>query len=331
MKNKKLKIFLNYVAGPLLFAWLAFSIYRQVKQQPDLSASWEEIKASIFSREVWMPALVFILMIVNWSLEALKWRFAVKQVQPISFFRSLKAVFSGVSFSVSTPNRIGEYLGRVLHLKEGNRLKVISLTILCSFSQLIITLLFGLVSLWILEDKLIDSGISGWPAWIKMILTGGAIVFIFLTVLYFRLNSLVSWVIKWKWFNKYTWLINELGKLSATLLIKLLSFSFLRYLVFITQYLLLIKFFGLEIGLWQGFWSMALVFLVMSVIPNIALLEIVQKIFVTEKILGIFTSNILGIGLATTVIWVINLMIPAAIGSLLILGIKIFKKTNENN
>ena len=50
--------------------------------------------------------------------------------------------FSGVSFSVTTPNRSGEYLGRVLYMDEGNRLRVISLTILGSISQLIVTIFF---------------------------------------------------------------------------------------------------------------------------------------------------------------------------------------------
>jgi MFS family permease len=330
MKNTKLKIFINYVAGPVLFSWLALSVIGQIKQQPDLATSWTRIKESVFSYEVWTLILVFILMFLNWGLEAFKWRISVRSVQQISFFTALRAVLSGVSFSVTTPNRIGEYFGRVLYLREGNRLRVISLTMVCSLSQLIITILAGLVSLWVLEDRLVASGISGWPAWITMVLTGSILVLVFLTVLYFRLNRLAVWIDKLPWIKKYSWLIKELEKIDATLLFRLLSVSFLRYLIFIIQYILVIRFFGIEIGWWPCFWSMALVFLVMTIIPNIALFEIVQKVFVAEKVLGIFTTNTLGIGLATTTIWMINLLIPAAIGSLLIFGIKIFKKENEN-
>jgi uncharacterized membrane protein YbhN (UPF0104 family) len=327
--NKNIKNFINYVLGPLLFIWLSWSIFNQLKNQPNLEESWLKIKSSFSNPLLYNLIAVIILMLVNWSLEALKWKISVQQVQPVSFLKSLKAIFSGVSFSVTTPNRMGEYLGRVLYMNEGNRLKVISLTILGSISQLIITLLFGVAGLILLKGKIISSGLSGWPTWINLVITGSLIVLFFLTVFYFRLGWLIKWIDKLPWIKKYSWLINELEKLNATLLVKLLSVSALRYFVFGLQYYLLIRFFGVEVTWWQGFWSMAIVFFIMAVIPTIALFEIVQKLYVTREIFAIFTVNTLGIGLVTSTIWFINLVVPAVIGSLFILGIKIFRKENE--
>ena len=327
--NKNIKNFINYVLGPLLFIWLSWSIFNQLKNQPNLEESWQKIKSSFSSPLLYNLIAVIILMLVNWSLEALKWKISVQQVQPVSFLKSLKAIFSGVSFSVTTPNRMGEYFGRVLYMNEGNRLKVISLTILGSISQLIITLLFGVAGLILLKGKIISSGLSGWPTWINLVITGSLIVLFFLTVFYFRLGWLIKWIDKLPWIKKYSWLINELEKLNATLLVKLLSVSALRYFVFGLQYYLLIRFFGVEVTWWQGFWSMAIVFFIMAVIPTIALFEIVQKLYVTREIFAIFTANTLGIGLVTSTIWFINLVVPAVIGSLFILGIKIFRKENE--
>jgi MFS family permease len=224
---------------------------------------------------------------------------------------------------------MGEYAGRVLYMDEGNRLRVISLTMLGSMSQLIITLLFGLTGLLLLKNKIVESGLSGWPTWINLILSGGAAALIFLTVFYFRLGWLVKWITKLPAAKKYGWLISELEKVSAALLVKLLSLSALRYAVFGIQYYLLFCFFGVEVGWWQGFWATAVVFFIMAVIPTIALFEIVQKVYITKEIFAIFTVNTLGIGLVTATIWFINLVAPAAIGSLLILSIKIFKKGNE--
>ena len=187
--------------------------------------------------------LVFLLMFVNWSLEALKWKISVQNVQPVSFYTSLRAIFSGVSFSVTTPNRMGEYVGRVLYMNEGNRLKVISLTVLGSLSQLIITVFFGLLALAILRPAIVQSGLSGWPAWISVLLTGTSIAFLVLTVFYFRIGWLIKWIDKIPAIKKYFWLVNELGKTDTTLLIRLLSISLLRYFVFSTQYFLLFHFF----------------------------------------------------------------------------------------
>ena len=325
--NKNIKIFLNYVLGPLLFAWLSYSVFNQIKNQPNLEESWVNIKASFTDTRVLSFILVFVLMFVNWSLEALKWKISVQGVQPVSFFRSLKAIFSGVSFSVTTPNRTGEYLGRVLYMDDGNRLRVISLTILGSISQLMVTVFFGLLGLLILETDITKMNLSGWMEWLKDLgIIGASLAFIFLTVFYFRIGWLVKWIDKIPAIKKYIWLINELEKTDTTLLLRLLSISLLRYLVFATQYFLLFRFFGVEVNWWQGFWATAIVFFVMAITPTIELFEVVKKMYVTKEIFAIFTVNTLAIGFVTTTIWCINLVIPAAIGSLLILGIKFFKK-----
>ena len=325
--NKNIKIFLNYVLGPLLFAWLSYSVFKQIKNQPNLEESWVNIKASFTDTRVLNFILVFVLMFVNWSLEALKWKISVQGVQPVSFFKSLKAIFSGVSFSVTTPNRTGEYLGRVLYMDDGNRLRVISLTILGSISQLLVTIFFGLVGLLILRPDIDNVSLSGWMEWVKDLgIIGASITFIVLTVFYFRIGWLVKWIDKIPAIKKYIWLINELEKTDTTLLLRLLSISLLRYLVFATQYFLLFRFFGVEVNWWQGFWATAIVFFVMAITPTIELFEVVKKMYVTKEIFAIFTVNTLAIGFVTTTIWCINLVIPAAIGSLLILGIKFFKK-----
>ena len=325
--NKNIKIFLNYVLGPLLFAWLSYSVFKQIKDQPHLEESWLNIKASFSDIRVLNFILVIVLMFVNWSLEALKWKISVQNVQPVSFFRSLKAIFSGVSFSITTPNRMGEYLGRMLYMDDGKRLKVISLTILGSISQLIVTILFGFLGLLILKVDIDKLNLPGWLQWVKNIgIAGGMIGFIFLTVFYFRIGWLVRWIDKIPALKKYIWLINELEKTHTTLLMRLLSISMLRYFVFTTQYFLLFRFFGVDINWWQGFWAIAIVFFIMAIIPSIELFEVVGKTVVTQEIFTIFTANILAIGFVPTTIWFINLVIPATIGSLLILGIKFFKK-----
>ena len=325
--NKNIKIFLNYVLGPLLFAWLSYSVFKQIKNQPNLEESWVNIKASFTDIRVLNFILVFVLMFVNWSLEALKWKISVQGVQPVSFFRSLKAIFSGVSFSVTTPNRTGEYLGRVLYMDDGNRLRVISLTILGSISQLLVTIFFGMLGLLILRPDIDNMSLSGWMEWLKDLgIIGAFFAFIVLTVFYFRIGWLVKWIDKIPAIKKYIWLINELEKTDTTLLMRLLSISLLRYLVFATQYFLLFRFFGVEVNWWQGFWATAIVFFVMAITPTIELFEVVKKMYVTKEIFAIFTVNTLAIGFVTTTIWCINLVIPAAIGSLLILGIKFFKK-----
>jgi hypothetical protein len=331
--NKNIKIFLNYFFGPLLFLWLSYSIYNQVKHQPDLKTSWIKIKQSLQSAEIWDLVVVIFLMIINWSIEALKWKISIQKVQPISFSRSFRAILSGVSFSVSTPNRIGEYLGRILYMEEGNRLRVISLTIVGSMSQLIITLFAGSIGLFFIRNSS-ETGemIQGLdPFWLRVLQCGVIIVLTILTGLYFRFSLLINLVDKLRNNNRYSWLISSLKNIHATLLLKLLSLSAIRYIVFVAQYFLLFRLFEVNTGWWQCFSAVSVIFLVLAIIPTFAIAELGLRGKVSLKLIGLFSTNSLGISITTATIWIINLVLPAIAGSLLILSVKIFKNRNERN
>ena len=331
--NKNIKIFLNYFLGPLLFLWLSYSIYNQVKHQPDLKTSWIKIRQSLQSAEIWDLVIIVFLMIINWSIEAWKWKISIQNVQPMSFSRSFRAVLSGVSFSVSTPNRMGEYLGRILYMEEGNRLRVISLTIVSSMSQLITTLLAGSVGLFFIR-KNIDTGnsIEGLDSfWLQVLQYGVIIVLVILTGFYFRLSLIINVADKLRNNSRYAWLIGSLKDIDATLLLKLLSLSAIRYIVFVLQYFLLFRLFEADMEWWQCFWAVSVIFLVLAIIPTFAIAELGLRGKVSLKLIGLFSTNSLGISLATVTIWIINLVLPAIAGSLLILSVKIFKNRNERN
>lgn len=319
--NKNIKIFINYFLGPLLFVGLSWSIYRQIKQQPGLEQAWHRIRESLDSPLIWNLVAVILLMFVNWSIEAVKWRLSIREIQQVSFGKALKAILSGVSFSVSTPNRIGEYLGRVLYMDEGNRLKTISITIAGSISQLIITLLMGCIGLVILQSA-IETGQLVSSLWMKVILWGTFGALLVVTLFYFRLPGLVKWVDRLPGSKRFVYLVQALENFSATLLLKLLSLSLLRFLVFIVQYYLLFHLFNVEILWGQVLWTISVSFLVMAVIPTIAIAELAQRGKVVVTIAGLYSSNGLGMTFATAGIWLINLILPAIAGSLLILSIK---------
>jgi hypothetical protein len=329
--NRNIKIFINYFLGPLLFIWLSWSIYRQIKHQPDLEKAWQRIRESFSSPSLWNLAAVVILMIINWSIEAFKWKLSIKQIQRISFFKAFKAILSGVSFSVSTPNRVGEYLGRVLYMDEGNRLKTISLTIVGSISQLIITLLMGCIGLILLLPNIETSYLVS-STWIKVILYGTITVLITLTLFYFRLSLLVKWLDRLPGSGRYAYLIRAIENFNATLLLQLLSLSALRFVVFTIQYYLLFRLFDVQILWWQAFWTVSVSFLVLAVIPTFAIAELGLRGEVSIKLVGLFSANGIGIWMTTVTVWFVNLIIPAIIGSLLILSIKkIFVRRNGMN
>jgi hypothetical protein len=267
-------------------------------------------------------------MALNWGMEALKWKVLVRHIQPISFFTAYKAVLAGQSFAMNTPNRIGEYLGRVIYIGEGNRLRAIVITFIGSISQLIVTVLLGCISLLFLQQILADS--SQQQAWVSLmwirtsiwvLLVASAI----LLLIYFKISAIIKLVEKIPFVAKYAYFIQKLEEFEWRELLEVLALSFLRFCIFILQYYLLLQVFNVSIDFWLTAGLTCIMFLAMAVVPTIALAELGLRGQLAVLLFGIASNNTLGIVLTASGIWLINLVVPALAGSLFILGIKLFK------
>lgn len=310
-----------------------------MKGQEDLHQSWELIKASAFGSNSWKLITVILLMFLNWGIEARKWQVLVKVIEKISFIKAFKAVFSGQSLAVNTPNRVGEYVGRVVYLHEGNRLKGIALTIVGSLSQTIITLLAGLLGMLLmkeivtgaLKDILTKVGIlEVYPGFVPVVyelifygVLGGVIIML---LIYFELSWLTKLIERLPFVKKYSYLIEKLEDFHWKELTRILSLSITRYVVFIVQYILLLQVFEVNIPFWEAAGLVSVFFLVLAVVPTISSIELSLRGLAAIELFGLVSTNTLGIIATAAGLWLINLIIPALAGSLFILSIKFFKK-----
>jgi hypothetical protein len=324
--SKSTKIIFNYTFGLLLFVWLCFSIYNQLTRQENLHLSLQEVKRGF--QDNWAGiTLVGLLMIVNWSLEARKWQILTVPVQKLGFKRALYAIFSGVSLSVITPNRIGEYGGRILFLRHDKRLQGISVTAVGSLSQFITTLVFGLAGLLFYLLKFSDTGNFVIPDLWKIISVGIVVILAGLAlVLYFHLSLIIRLFKRIKWLRQLRVYIRVIGMFSGGTLWKIWLFSIARLIVFSAQYLILLNALGAGIIWWQGFLMIFLIYLVMALIPTIAIAELGIRGEAGLFFLGLLSTNKIAILAATAGIWLINLLIPAILGSLLLPGIKVLNE-----
>ena len=64
----------------------------------------------------------------------------------------------------------------------------------------------------------------------------------------------------------------------------------------------------------------------MAIIPSLGFVELPVRVTTAWIIFKMYTGNELGIGTASMAIWLINVVVPAVIGSLLIINIKIVKE-----
>lgn len=295
----------------------------------NLEQSWAHMSRTL-QEKGWMGLLlVFILMFFNWGLEARKWQKLVKPLEPISFLRAFSAIMSGVSLSINTPNRIGEYGGRILYLKNHNKLKAIAATIVGSFSQLIVTVIFGLIGLlYYINNFTLVKENSYFPPnfWEKIVFGILAVICVLTILLYFRLQIILAVFEKIRFLRKAKVFVQIIVRYSSGDLRYLLLLSALRYVVFSAQYLILLDALGLEFLWWQAFLLNSVIYLVMAVVPTIAIAELGIRGKVSIYFLGLLSTNTAVIIAATGGIWLINLCLPAVLGSVLLLGVKIFKE-----
>ena len=328
--TKPLKIFFNYCLGPILFLWLSISIYRNVIAQPDWQASWKNIQQSFAGDEAWKPIVVILLMFCNWGVEAKKWQVLVKHIQPISFFTSFKAILSGlsVSLALNTPNGAGEYIGRVLYISEGNRIRAVTITFVGSISQLLVTLFMGTIGLYVLDEYFRDTTRVVLPfsiIWLDVMMYGAVSITVILAVLYFKISWLIHVLERIPIIKKYSFFIQKLEEFHWRELLKVLLLSMARYAIFVVQYLLLLQLFKVEIAASSSVWLITIMFLALAIVPTIALAELGVRGKLSIYIFGLFSVNTLGILFTATTIWLINLVVPALAGSLFLLGIKLFR------
>lgn len=326
--TKQYKNILNYIIGPVLFIWLAWSIYQQIQHQQDVQISWNTIKSAIIGNNSWKFLLVVVLMLVNWGMEARKWQLQVKGIETLSFIHAFKAILAGQALGFNTINRMGEFAGRVAFLEEGNRIRGVVLSFVGSMAQNIATFVMGIVSLLYMRIFILDSkhqleGLSVfWLDGLIYVVTMGVFLFI---LAYFRMSGLIQLLEKISFVQRYKFFLEKLEDFHWKELMGLLSLSFGRYFVFLLQYLLLLQVFNVPIFWLDACALVGVMFLVLAIVPTIALAELGFRGKVSILLLGMMSDNTLGIIATATGIWIINLILPAIAGTLFILGLRLFR------
>lgn len=314
--NKNIKIILNRLIGPVLFAWISYSIYQQILKQPDLDSSLGYLKETFRGHQLWNFLPVILLMGLNWLLEAAKWKVLIHPLEPVSLIQSLKTVLGGLATGLGTPNRIGEYGGRALYMRKENRMGSLSATAVSSFSQLLITLVFGVTGMLILK-----TGITGNPL---VVFSAAGIFSIVCCYFYFHPARIIPIVKRFPFSQKILPHLTILEKLPVTVLLRVLLLSSIRYLVFVCQFILLLEIMRVDVDWWQALWSVSILYLILAIVPSVALLELSVRAKAGILIFQALSKNIVGIYAASTGIWLVNVIVPAVIGSTFIMKQKIF-------
>jgi len=247
--------------------------------------------------------IIFMLFftIINHFLEIKKWKTLTKSVKNNSWFEATEQSLASLTFSIITPNRIGEYGAKVLFYPNNKRKQILLLNFAGNFYQLAITIILGMIGLVFLYKYASFSIISTQNSIIIIIALISVVgIFYFLKENYSKIGD---------WLSK----IIELLSFKNNKIVILISL--LRYLVFSHQFYFLIYCFKLNISYFEAMTAISSVYLIASCIPILSLFDVSLKGSVAIIVFSIFEIDSIQILSITTLMWLLNFVFPAIIGS----------------
>lgn len=257
-------------------------------------------------------------MPVNLALEAKKWQMLAGSAQPLSYKGALASYLGGIAFSMVTPNRLGEYPGRLLYLQRKNTLRLISVSVLGALAQLFTLFIYGTLGLIYFTLYFYHP-----LAMIILILCGS--ITLILAVAYLKFEAWSPFIERIKWLKKFNVYKKLLKRFTVKEQLTILLISILRYAIYTAQYLFLLYWMNVNMPFFEGFMMSALFFWVITVIPSITLVELSERGQVGLYLFHHYSDNTVGILTATVGIWCINLILPAIVGSILLIRMRFFR------
>lgn len=306
-----------------IFGLIVYFIFKVLRSNAGLR-DFKSLLDTVSPEVVYGSILLMVLMmLLNWFIESLKWKFLCQPFQKISIVQAILSVLCGLSWAVFTPNRIGEYGGRVLFLKPRKRiLGVVSMGV-GAFAQLVVTNTIGVISIvWFTEGHV--------GRWLWFLIMAVAFFYgIFFLIVYFNIGIFHRLLLKIRFLQKYRRFFDILLSYDRKDLTRLFLYSLARYLVFTAQYSFLMQIFIPEMPFWEMLMTIPILFFVQSALPSLDLFDVGVRGLTAGFFFGFITNQEIAVMAVAASVWFVNLIMPAIIGSILVFRINFFGGNNH--
>ncbi len=262
--------------------------------------------------------ICFLLIPLNWALEIYKWQLITHNIEAVSFGKAAQSVLTGICLGNLTPGRLGEFAGRILFFNPINRAKVAITHFVCGLTQLLTTVSLGILGLALLLMNKAPDKLN------YLILIACLLLFLALLFLMLKINACYKWLSGLKFLNRFS--LGEINYESRTIRL-LLGLSVLRYAVFSTQYFILLHALGAWGDVVQLYAAIAVSFMLMSSIPMISFIEMAIRGAIALLVFSSFHASALQLFVASTLLWLFNIILPSIVGYFIFLRKKTLTKS----
>lgn len=329
LQPPKRKIF-DFAVKLVITALLAWAIYRQVFARENALDLWQAFRQHFHAPNLWWLVAVILLAPVNLSLEAMKWRQLIRSFSQLNFWMVLQAILAGTTIAIFTPNRVGEYGGRVLFIEKGKGWEAVIATLVGSLSQLLVLIAMGLFGAVYFSWHFLEPE----PYVMPVVFCLGLVFVAMLFFSYFNIDLVIPLAKRIpiiarlkKWLRHLAVLKHYHRKELAGALL----FAFLRYLTYSSQYYFLLEFYGVPAPWLEGMAGIATIFLVQASVPLPPVMGLLARSEIALFVWGFFTGNQLDILAATFTLFVINIAVPSLLGLACIARLNLVKSIGYEN
>lgn len=266
---------------------------------------------------------MIVLMLANWGVEVIKWKDLISKEYAISWRRSVKSILSGTTFGVFSPNRSGEFVGRVLALPSDQRLKGAVLSFVNGLAQTLATYTFGVFGIVMLLERFggdILNGVSVRILQVVMVLT-----VIILLSLYLNFRLFARYLASVRFIRERARYVNVLKRTDRSLLIRLYNWSLLRFAIFLGQYWLVFSWIGTDQGIINLTIASVLSLFSSTIIPFLPVPDLLIRESVALSYFELYGFDTLSVSAAVLFIWLFNIALPAVIGAVVLFTYRIFR------
>jgi len=227
----------------------------------------------------------------------MKWKEILIAIDEKTNSNNLTAFASGIVSSFLTPSLSGNFLGRMYYYDKNKRWKITGYSVLANFSQFLVSILFGIMAVQFIP---MFFEVKNWVLYLIS----------FVSLLLFGLYFFGEKVFKNVSITRLQSLFIQIEYGPARL--KLLFLSFLRYIVFVTQYALALNAFGEKINT-TILGLIAIIFLLVTLTPSLFFGKVVVRESISISVFSFAGMDPLTAAFASFATWIFNLLIPAMI------------------
>ncbi|MFK7000721.1 lysylphosphatidylglycerol synthase domain-containing protein [Flavobacterium oreochromis] len=306
----KSKQFLTLLLKLIIIGGAFYFIYERLSNESAMD--FDRFRKEILSKQPWY-VIVFILLlsVLNRFLEILKWKNLVQVVKHISVAESTKQVLGALTLALFTPNGIGEYAGKALFFEKNQAKQIIFLNLICNGVQLLLTVFFGVCGLLYLNTRfpIISSKI--------VLFFFGILVFLILVGIVFKKVRIGNYSV-----GKIIYKLNQIPKSIHK---KNIFLGMLRYFTFSHQYYFLFLIFDVNLPYLLLMSLITSVYFLASSLPSFQFLDFAVKGSVAVFFFGLLDVNEWIVLFISTLMWILNTVLPVIIGSYFVLNFKLIK------